>query len=896
MQTFCSRANPWGLSMQFTYTPVLSAIRRVFCLTTLVYGLTFTAFVFTPLLATAANDSSVPEEIFVTARKRSETVQDVPATVNVFTESDIERSNITRAGDIALLTPGVSLVDAAEVGDTQVNIRGMNGARDAENNYALVVDGITYTNPAALNREYANLQQIEVLKGPQGAIYGRNASAGAFIITTRLPDGEPEGEIKASAGQDDTYNVTGNYGGRISDNLLGSLQAEYFKTDGFYTNEFLNRDDVTDNQELWAVGGRLMWEISDTTTLDGKVRYGEVDAASLTFNSVFHVPFFAQAFGLLAFNEDVNAHPNRYFNNIIHTNDQESTELSVKLDHDMGWASLTAWGLYSDIDNQLGADGTSAAFGFFNTDSVCRDTTLAVGDLGENVPVNPPQLIGGNPDFVDATNNPQGSIFGAYTPTTCDGTQFQRRNQQDYSFEVRLASNSDGPLQWMGGLYFLTIEREVAVNTGVDRINPPTYRGGTVIQQPFTTDPSNATEQLVWDRFDTDVYSIFGQIGYDFSDTLAGDLALRYDKEDRKVRNLVPTVAEGGISQFINSCDPSLGLTPGVDTPLNPGLCGGPVEPKNRDFSEWQPKLSLKWDALESTTLFASWGVGFRSGGFNNQGSQATVDTFINNFLLNASGGNGLCDPATAGCIESGRSRVGIRDDYEKETSSAFELGFKSGIADKALRLEGALYYTKVDDMQFFEFIVGPFGLLRIVENIDEVEVKGIELSATWDAAEWLDLYLGGNWNDTEIKSNSVRPDTVGNESPYTPEYTANLGAYLSFPLRDGLKYFANVNVAAIGKTWFHLVQSQTRPIGFEAAAVGLPISPGDYSTTRRDAYTLTQLRTGISSESWTAALWVDNLFNEDYLEEIIPAPEFGGTFVSPGGEQRVGIDVSYRF
>ena len=127
------------------------------------------------------------DEIFVTARKRSETVKDVPATVEVFTEAKIERSNITRASDIARLTPGLSLVDAAEVGDTQVNIRGLNGARDAENNFALVIDGVTYTNPAALNREYTNLQQIEVLKGPQGAIYGRNAWLALSLLQPDCP-------------------------------------------------------------------------------------------------------------------------------------------------------------------------------------------------------------------------------------------------------------------------------------------------------------------------------------------------------------------------------------------------------------------------------------------------------------------------------------------------------------------------------------------------------------------------------------------------------------------------------------------------------------------------------------------------------------------------------------
>jgi len=91
--------------------------------------------------------------------------------------------------------------------------------------------------------------------------------------------------------------------------------------------------------------------------------------------------------------------------------------------------------------------------------------------------------------------------------------------------------------------------------------------------------------------------------------------------------------------------------------------------------------------------------------------------------------------------------------------------------------------------MQFFEFIVGGFGLLRVVENVDEVDIKGVELGLTWDAAEWLDLFVGGNWNDTEIKKNRARPDTVGNESPYTPEYTANLGAYFTWPVGDSMSF-----------------------------------------------------------------------------------------------------------
>ena len=151
----------------------------------------------------------VLEEVIVTARQREESLQDVPVTVTAFTQTDIERQGIERAEDFIALTPGVSMVDSAEVGDTQVNIRGINGARDAENSFALIIDGILQTNPAAFNREYADLAQIEILKGPQGAIYGRNAAAGAIIITTQRPDNEFDASIKLSAAEDSTFYYLG---------------------------------------------------------------------------------------------------------------------------------------------------------------------------------------------------------------------------------------------------------------------------------------------------------------------------------------------------------------------------------------------------------------------------------------------------------------------------------------------------------------------------------------------------------------------------------------------------------------------------------------------------------------------------------------------------------------
>lgn len=824
-------------------------------------------------------------EIVVTVRQRAESVQDVPGTVAVLSAETIEAAGVQRARDFIALTPGVSIVNAAEVADSQVNIRGINGARDAETNYALIIDGILMTNPAALNREYTNLQQIEVLKGPQGAIYGRNAAAGAFVITTKKPGEELGGDIKASVAQDDTYVLSGNLGGPISDTLRWSVSADYRDTDGFYSNvdtgsDFSSEfypdsgcDDCVDYFESWSLGGRLIWDASADMSVDTKIRYGEVDAASITFNSVFHLPAPVQFGQPATFYENVNDHEFRFYPNIIPFNTQDALEISSKLDYDLGDAKLTVWGLYSDIENTFGADGTSGAFGFFNAQQRCQDSTAALTGF----PLNSPQFVGQVPTAV--IFDPNGSLFGAYTPTACDGTQLQVRNQEDYSFEARLASDTDGRLRWLGGVYYLNIDREVGVNLGADE-------GFGIIEQLYTDSALNQTQQLVHDDFDTEVYAVFGQLAYDLTDTIEASLALRYDHEKREVHNLVPTDAT---TSFVDTCadDPIIGgsdPTPGVD-PINPGLCAtGSIPDAEQDFDQLQPKVSLTWDALDNLTAYATAGMGFKSGGFNNSGSAATVNGFIN---LGIVAPNDVCGDGDDDCAP-----ITISDQFDEETSWSYEAGAKANWFDNRLRGELAYYHTDVDDMQFFEFFVGPFGLLRVVSNIDEVSIDGIEVGASWLATDWLEVYAGANWIDSEIDKNSARPDTEGNESPYTPEWSGNLGGRMTFPISEGLAFIANVDVNAIGDTWFHVVQDQNRPTLF----TGFGFGPGEYSVAQRDAYTLVNARVGLQGDNWSLVAFGRNIFDEDYIEEAIPAPEFGGSFIHAGAESRFGLEASYSF
>ena len=810
-------------------------------------------------------------DIIVTARRQNERLLDVPASVTVLSADTIAKTGVRTAADFVQLTPGVTIVTgSAEAGDTQINIRGINGARDAESSVALIVDGILKTNTAQLNQDQGTLRQVEVLKGPQGAIYGRNAAAGAIIQTTLKPGDHLEGGARASYAEQQTFTGSAYIAGPIAPGVGFVLSGNYRKTDGFYRNRFLANSKTIDDQKVWGIDGRVIGAVGPSTTIDLKARYAKLTGASINFNSSFHLPNFAAVNP--AFYENVNDHPFGYYSNIRPTNDQRTVEASAKLDHDMGGVKLTAWALYSDIHQNLVADGTSADFARYISPALgapANATNLAVlnkcfattGAL-TGFPLNRPDFIGAIPvPFIFAPAN--GSTFGAYSPTTCDGTQYQVRNQKDYSAEVRLASTGGGPFNWQLGAYYLHIDRLVGVSLGADL-------GQGAIKSLYNAPGSiNPTSQLYADQFATDVYAGFGSADYALTDQFKASVALRYDIEDRKTSSRVPNV-----------------LDPITGGPINPGLAFGPLADKQATFKLLEPKLSLSYKPTPDMNIYADWGVGFKAGGFNNQGSAATVNASFN-------------DGVTPGTINAG---VLIRDNYRKERSSSFEAGIKGNLFGGVVKYDLAGYYTRVRDMQFVEFFVGSFGLLRVVSNIDRVDLKGAELNVDVRPVRWWKVFGSANVTDSKIKKNASRPYTVGNKSPYTADYTVNVGTQIDAPLSGALKLLLRADYRLTGPTWFHTVQNQTRPTIFSAllpiSALALPGFVGDakYDVSRRRKFGVVNARAGLEGDNFSLAVFANNLSDKKYLNEVIPAIEFGGSFISPGERRMIGVEGSVKF
>jgi iron complex outermembrane receptor protein len=454
--------------------------------------------------------------------------------------------------------------------------------------------------------------------------------------------------------------------------------------------------------------------------------------------------------------------------------------------------------------------------------------------------------------------------------------------QEDMSFQATITSSGDSNLRWQAGIYLLDIDRTAGVAQSFD--DGTGNRPAQLI--------SDKTDALVYDQMDTSVYSVFGSVNYDMSDSVEVSFALRYDREERDISSLVPAPSKQ-TSTRIDYCNKALGAVPVsyitggctlndtalVGTPLNPayfsdienGMVVDSIAPRSATFSEVQPKVSITWDATDYTTVFGSWGVGFKTGGFNNLGMTELVDLFL---------------------VDQGANLVAPPEMYEKETSSAFEIGFNTTLADGRLKLNGAVFHTEVDDMQFFEFFVGPFGLLRVVENIDEATLQGFELGGAYQITDELSFVGGYSAVDSKIDKNSIRPYTRGNDVPNAAEFTANAALQYARDV-NGLEFTARVEYAYQGDMWFHTVQDNQVPA---TLFKGFGVGDADFSKTQVDGYGITNLRLGLGNDTWKVTAFARNLFDEEYVAEVIMAAEFGGAFIHPGAERTAGVEFQYNF
>ncbi|HUL83437.1 MAG TPA: TonB-dependent receptor [Gammaproteobacteria bacterium] len=536
------------------------------------------------LIAVPALAQQELEEIVVTARLRSEAYEKAPAAIKAFTAGEIQAAGIDKVHDFIQLTPNMTVVQTQNPGNTFITIRGISQARNSDMPVAVVVDGVLMTNPAAFNQELNDIQQIEVLKGPQGALYGRNAIGGAINIVTKQATDHLDAKIRVGFDDGPGYLAQGAISGPISDKWKYRIALSHSDTDGYLDNTALNQK--ADPYKDTSGRIRFTWDPSDKVSGDFRYSASHIDTTALYFVINNDYGFGSAATGVHVSGDQYN-NPN-YTGVPIRVNNpgegiKNADQVSMKWDIKGAGGTFTSITSYDALDEILTGD----AFDF-------RPPPQSF-----NVLIGP--FIA--PTSCAVTFYPCATVplVDQQRASVTDWNQSQYLNVKTTSQEFRYASDMNGQFNWLAGIYLLDTQRYISTGnmvdtgTGVSRVyrSPRTSDGN-----PGDFTMANPQWTFLADSQDNFAWAAFGSLTWNFTKEWDATFSARYDSDKRKQTTDTP-------QSFIPAS-------------LSADLISG--QQREKTWDAWQPKATVRWRPTDHVTLYGDLSRGFRSGGFNQSG------------------------------------------------------------------------------------------------------------------------------------------------------------------------------------------------------------------------------------------------------------------------------------
>lgn len=345
--------------------------------------------------------------IVVTAQRREEKLQDVPIQIAAFSEEAISDADISATQDFVNLVPNVSLDDSFTYLNSFIVVRGVTQINNADSPVAVIVDGVPQNNQKQLKMNLFDVERIEVLKGPQGGLYGRNAIGGAINIVTKAPSDVFEGSVSASYGRGDDLDFTGAISTPIGDKAALRLSGNYKESDGLIRNKFTN-EKVDGIDHDWELRGRFDADLSDNFSADLRTSYRDFRAGAIYDSQVI--------------SKDANDYQ-RPSSNILGVTYGDIFDASLKLDMELGGVTLSSITAYSDIHENYR------------------------GDL----------------DFSNEVDTP-----GGFLGLGIQAGQGQDLGVELTSQEIRLVSDQNSALRWILGGYYLHTKRDLLTRAFID--------------------------------------------------------------------------------------------------------------------------------------------------------------------------------------------------------------------------------------------------------------------------------------------------------------------------------------------------------------------------------------------------------------------------------------------
>ncbi len=822
-----------------------------------------------PALAQDAQNASDDAEIIVTATLREASVQDIPVAVTAVSPAALERQGVVDIKTLSAISPSFNIQSSqTETQGTSIRIRGVGTTGNntgLESSVGVFIDGVYQSRPGVALGDLVDIERLEVLRGPQGTLFGRNTSAGALNITTKKPNlSKFEGFVNASYGNYNFMNVQAGVNAPLSDNAAARLSGSWRKRDGYLKS---STGAESNNRDRYMIKGQLYFEPSSDVSLRLIADYSKVDencCDAVIVRETELAPFFVGPVGAFAGHgltsdgvdqSGASALTNLATNGELFSNLATQWGVSGELKWDIGGAKLTYIGSYRDFHSTSTQESDFTSLKIFTVGTGGSASRLGIHPNGDDITTTTHELRLQGSAFDNKLDWLVGGFFGRETivsyGTMTAGPDFQRA----------VSAGNFGAVAGVNPLFALT----ALGNGGV---------------------PVNINGAYAVNRFDqkATTFSFFTHNVFDLTDQLSLTFGARYvdEKKDASFRQ---TEASNG------ACQASVTgvLTAAVPSALRAGLVGlncfpfiAPVNltapaslggglasrflPVPREWAdtfkdnEFTYTGQLSYKPSEDWMLYGSYSHGFKSGGFN---LDPTAANLIN----------------SAAVLTTGAAPVYADPRFASEKVNAVEFGVKGKIG--RLNANLAVFQMDMSDFQVLEFT----GVQFTTFNVHGARSRGVELELFGKLHDYISVNAAGTYAKARYDSDCNVGVSAANLPSVTrlcgfpltnaPEFTGVFGITYDGPLNaSGWKLLANFNVN----------YSSSRRTTTQALDTNNTPNPLDY----QKAYMKMNARLGFTTPDggYSFELWATNLSNEITRGVTANTPLRGGA----GTRSRVGF------
>ena len=827
------------------------------------------------------------EEVLVTATKRSESLQDVPLSVSVVTGEVIERAEVRDLIDLQSVVPSLRVPQFQNSIQTNFVIRGFgNGANNPgiEPSVAVFVDGVYLSRSQARISDLPNIQQIEVLKGPQSTLYGKNASAGVIAVTTKPPEFESRGSVEVGFGNYNQESLRAFYTGPLSDTVAFSISGASLERDGYFKNVPTNT--TFNNRNRWNVRADFLAELSETSDLRVIMDYDELDEVCCATANLVNGPagFALSALSVVPGEAYIpeDAFNFRHYGNFDTINEGENKGITVDYKRSFGSFDLRSITAYRDS--------------YFNRPQADVDFTAADA-IGDNPATTEINTFTQELRLSGTTGSIDWLLGGFYFDESIDFTQSIEFGAQWRNYINILVGGGD-------------IAAGAAAVNGFEALLQ--YAPGT-----FFADGDGVTETATQDN---ESYSVFGQMTFPLSDKTDFTVGLNYLNDDKNITlsqenndvfsrldirgadgitaltnfaytggffealgiPAISAVPPEAVPGYIQTVAATVGaIAPTDNNPFTafealqflPQLLGipNPSEPGTSNDSKTTYTASLSHAYSDDLNIYLTYGTGFKGTSWNL--SRDSRPTMGERDSLAASG---FTLPAN---LTLGTRLAG------PEEATTIELGFKYS-ADWG-SLNAALFDQSIEGFQSNAFLGTGF----VLTNAGKQSTKGVEVDLVVRPTDALTLAISGTWLDP-IYDDFTGAQLNGQPADFTGLTPAGIH-------KRSISTVATYNFMLNGMNGF--VQADYQYDSAVDINGGGDISLNNLALEERGfrqrEVSMVNASFGLSRGDWNLRIWGRNLTNDQWLITWFPAVAQTGSLTGyPNQPRTYGATIRYNF